>query len=139
LPELEGYATVPVVLSDTVGFIKHLPTTLIEAFGATLEEAAQADLLLHVVDMVSTNRDAQIAQVNKVLNDIGADKVPQLLILNQIDRIDCEAGYDRDEYGKIERIRVSAMTGEGMDFIRLALQEHHAYLKKLSTEKMTYT
>lgn len=138
LPELEGYGSVPVVLSDTVGFIKHLPTTLIEAFGATLEEAAQADLLLHVVDMVSTNRDAQIAQVNKVLNDIGANKVPQLLILNQIDRIDCEAGFDRDEYGKIVRIRVSAKTGEGMDYIRLALQEHHAYLKKLSTEKTAY-
>ncbi len=138
LPELEGYGSVPVVLSDTVGFIKHLPTTLIEAFGATLEEAAQADLLLHVVDMASTNRDAQIAQVNKVLQDIGADQVPQVLILNQIDRIDCEAGFDRDEYGKIVRIRASAKTGEGMDYIRLALQEHHAYLKKLSTEKTAY-
>lgn len=138
LPELEGYGSVPVVLSDTVGFIKHLPTTLIEAFGATLEEAAQADLLLHVVDMASTNREAQITQVNKVLQDIGADKVPQVLILNQIDRIDCEAGFDRDEYGKIARIRVSAKTGEGMDYIRLALQEHHAYLKKLSTEKTAY-
>lgn len=138
LPELEGYGSVPVVLSDTVGFIKHLPTTLIEAFGATLEEAAQADLLLHVVDMASTNREAQVTQVNKVLQDIGADKVPQLLILNQIDRMDCEAGFDRDEYGKIARIRVSAKTGEGMDYIRLALQEHHAYLKKLSTEKTAY-
>jgi len=138
LPVLEGYGSVPVVLSDTVGFIKHLPTTLIEAFGATLEEAAQADLLLHVVDMASTNREAQITQVNKVLQDIGADKVPQVLILNQIDRIDCEAGFDRDEYGKIVRIRVSAKRGEGMDYIRLALQEHHAYLKKLSTEKTAY-
>ena len=138
LPVLEGYGSVPVVLSDTVGFIKHLPTTLIEAFGATLEEAAQADLLLHVVDMASTNREAQITQVNKVLQDIGADKVPQVLILNQIDRIDCESGFDRDEYGKIVRIRVSAKRGEGMDYIRLALQEHHAYLKKLSTEKTAY-
>lgn len=138
LPELEGYGSVPVVLSDTVGFIKHLPTTLIEAFGATLEEAAQADLLLHIVDMASTNREAQIVQVNKVLLDIGAEKVSQILILNQIDRIDCEPGFDRDEYGKINRIRVSAKTGEGMDYIRLALQEHHAYLKKLSTEKNAY-
>jgi len=138
LPELEGYGSVPVVLSDTVGFIKHLPTTLIEAFGATLEEAAQADLLLHVVDMASSNREAQVAQVNKVLNDIDADKVQQVLILNQIDRLDCEPGFDRDEYGRIVRIRVSAKTGEGMDYIRLALQEHHAYLKKLSTEKAAY-
>ncbi len=138
LPELEGYGSVPVVLSDTVGFIKHLPTTLIEAFGATLEEAAQADLLFHVVDMASSNREAQIAQVNKVLHDIDADKVQQVLILNQIDRLDCEPGFDRDEYGKIIRIRVSAKTGEGLDYIRLALQEHHAYLKKLSTEKIAY-
>ena len=138
LPELEGYGSVPVVLSDTVGFIKHLPTTLIEAFGATLEEAAQADLLFHVVDMASSNREAQIAQVNKVLHDIDADKVQQVLILNQIDRLDCEPGFDRDEYGKIIRVRVSAKTGEGLDYIRLALQEHHAYLKKLSTEKIAY-
>jgi len=138
LPELEGYGSVPVVLSDTVGFIKHLPTTLIEAFGATLEEAVQADLLFHVVDMASTNREAQISQVNKVLLDIGAEKVPQILILNQIDRMDCEAGFDRDEYGKIVRIRASAKTGEGMEFVRLALQEHHAYLKKMSTEKSAY-
>jgi GTPase len=138
LPELEGYGSVPVVLSDTVGFIKHLPTTLIEAFGATLEEAAQADLLFHVVDMASSNREAQVAQVNKVLHDIDADKVQQVLILNQIDRLDCEPGFDRDEYGKIMRIRVSAKTGEGMDYIRLALQEHYAYLKKLSTEKAAY-
>lgn len=138
LPELEGYGSIPVVLSDTVGFIKHLPTTLIEAFGATLEEAAQADLLFHVVDMASTNREAQVAQVNKVLTDIGAEKVPQVLILNQIDRMDCEAGFDRDEYGKIVRIRASAKTGDGMEYVRLALQEHHAYLKKMSTEKSAY-
>ncbi|MFT7228434.1 MAG: GTP-binding protein HflX [Methylophilaceae bacterium] len=138
LPELEGYGSVPVVLSDTVGFIKHLPTTLIEAFGATLEEAVQADLLFHVVDMASTNREAQISQVNKVLHDIGAEKVPQISILNQIDRTDCEAGFDRDEYGKIVRIRASAKTGAGMEYVRLALQEHHAYLKKLSTEKTSY-
>jgi GTPase len=138
LPELEGYGSVPVVLSDTVGFIKHLPTTLIEAFGATLEEAAQADLLFHVVDMASSNREAQVAQVNKVLHDIDADKVQQVLILNQIDRLDCEPGFDRDEYGRINRIRVSAKTGDGLDYIRLALQEHHAHLKKLSTEKTAY-
>ncbi|MDE0926349.1 MAG: GTPase HflX [Methylophilaceae bacterium] len=138
LPELEGYGSLPVVLSDTVGFIKHLPTTLIEAFGATLEEAVQADLLFHIVDMASTNREAQISQVNKVLHDIGAEKVPQISILNQIDRTDCEAGFDRDEYGRIVRIRASAKTGKGMEYVRLALQEHHAYLKKLSTEKTSY-
>ena len=126
------------VISDTVGFIKHLPTTLIEAFGATLEEAVQADLLLHVVDMASTNRDAQIGQVNTVLQEIGAARVPQILILNQIDRMDCEAGFDRDEYGRICRIRASAKTGAGLEYIKQALQEHQQYLKELSTQESAY-
>ena len=126
------------VISDTVGFIKHLPTTLIEAFGATLEEAAQADLLLHVVDVASTNREAQIAQVNHVLHEIGAATVPQILVLNQIDRLDNEAGFERDEYGRIYKVRVSAKTGAGLEFVRLALSEHQQLLKKLSTEESAY-
>ena len=134
LPE----AAYPVVLSDTVGFIKHLPTTLIEAFGATLEEAAQADLLLHVVDIASTNRDAQIAQVNLVLNEIGASSVPQILVLNQIDRLGLPPGLEYDEYGKITKVRVSALTGEGLDLIKLAMLEHQQYLRKLSTEESAY-
>ncbi len=138
LPDPDGYKPIPLVLSDTVGFIKYLPTTLIEAFSATLEEASQSDLLLHVVDMVSSNREAQVTQVNAVLKEIGAEKVPQVLILNQIDRMGCEAGFDRDEYGRIVRIRASAKTGEGMEFIRLALQEHQQHLKQLSTEQSTY-
>ena len=132
-----------VVISDTVGFIKHLPTTLIEAFGATLEEASQADLLLHVVDMVSTNREAQVAQVNKVLQEIGASSVPQVLVLNQIDRcesygLDTKPGFERDEYGKIYKVRVSAKTGAGLEFIKLCLTEHQQYLKQLSTEESAY-
>lgn len=134
LPE----AAYPVVLSDTVGFIKHLPTTLIEAFGATLEEAAQADLLLHVVDVASTNRDAQIAQVNLVLNEIGAATVPQILVLNQIDRLGLTPGIERDEYGKITKVRVSAITGAGLDLIKQAMLEHQQYLRKLSTEESAY-
>jgi GTPase len=128
-----------VVMSDTVGFIKHLPTTLIEAFSATLEEAAQADLLLHIVDVASSNRDAQVTQVNKVLFEIGALNVPQILVLNQIDRLEnSAAGIERNEYGKITQIRVSAKTGAGIDLIKLALTEHQQYLKKLSTEESTY-
>lgn len=131
----EGY---PVVLSDTVGFIKHLPTTLIEAFGATLEEAAQADLLLHVVDVASPNRDAQIEQVNIVLNEIGAARVPQILVLNQIDRMGMPPGIDRDEYGNIRTVRVSARDGIGIEDLRQALLEHQQHLKKLSTEESAY-
>lgn|SRR5574340_749668 len=114
----------PFVLSDTVGFIKHLPHTLVAAFRATLEEAAQADLLLHVADASSPNRDDQIAQVNAVLAEIGADAVPQLLVLNKIDLAGLEPGLERDEYGRIARLRVSARTGQGVDLVRQALAEH---------------
>lgn len=128
----------PVVLSDTVGFIKHLPTTLIEAFGATLEEAAQADLLLHVVDVSSTNRDAQIEQVNFVLNEIGASQVHQILVLNQIDRVGMPPGIERDEYGKISKVRISAIDGTGIEDLKLALTEYQQLLKQLSTEESAY-
>lgn len=118
----------PVVISDTVGFIKHLPHALVEAFGATLEEAAQADLLFHVVDVASDNRDEQIEQVNLVLKEIDAQSVPQILVLNQIDRAGIPPGLDRDEYGRISKVRISAKTGEGMDLLRLALLEYQQSL-----------
>lgn len=128
----------PVVISDTVGFIKHLPHALVEAFGATLEEAAQADLLLHIVDTASTNRDEQVAQVNKVLEEIGASNVPQIVVHNQIDRVGLEASLSRDEYGRITSIHASAKTGEGLDLLRLAMAEHYRHLQRLSTEESTY-
>jgi len=115
-----------VVLSDTVGFIKHLPHSLVEAFGATLDEAVQADLLFHVVDTSNDARDDQIREVNKVLKEIGAEDVRQIVIYNQIDRVGLLPAVARDEYGKIATIHVSAKTGEGMDLIRQALAEHHA-------------
>ena len=127
-----------VVLSDTVGFIKHLPHALVEAFSATLEEAVQADLLLHIVDSASSNRDEQIAQVNNVLQEISADKVPQILVHNQIDRVGLEPMVSRDEYGRITSIHVSAKTGAGMDLLRLAMAEHQQYLHKLSTEQSAF-
>lgn len=127
-----------VVLSDTVGFIKHLPHALVEAFSATLEEAVQADLLFHIVDTASSNRDEQITQVNKVLQEIGADKVPQILVHNQIDRVGLVPMVSRDEYGRITTIHVSAKTGAGMDLLRLAMAEHQQYLHKLSTEQRAY-
>jgi len=128
-----------VVLSDTVGFIKHLPHALVEAFSATLEEAVQADLLLHIVDTASGNRDEQIAQVNKVLHEIGAADVPQILVHNQIDRVGLAAALSRDEYGRITSIHTSAKTGEGMDLLRLAMAEHYQHLQKLSTEESAYS
>ena len=112
-----------VVVSDTVGFIKQLPHGLVEAFRATLEEAAQADLLLHVVDASSAMRDRQIEQVNMVLAEIGAAHLPQILVMNKIDSAGFLPRVDRDEYGKIARVWVSAATGAGMDLLRMALTE----------------
>ena len=115
-----------VVISDTVGFIRELPHTLVAAFRATLEETVQADILLHVIDASSPNRDEQIEEVNKILKEIGADTIPQVLILNKIDLTDLAVdgkGCARDEYGRISRIRLSAKTGEGIEFVRLALTE----------------
>lgn len=116
----------PVVLSDTVGFIRDLPHTLVAAFRATLEETVQAELLLHVVDASSANRTEQIEEVNKVLKEIGADHIPQVVVLNKADLTDLPAsqpGYQRDEYGRIAQVRLSAKTGEGLEFINLALSE----------------
>ena len=118
---VEGLGTV--ALSDTVGFIRGLPHTLVEAFRATLEETAQADLLLHVVDASHPDRERQIEEANKVLAEIGADALPQILVLNKIDLCGWKAGVERDEYGKITRIRLSAHTAEGIELVRQALFE----------------
>jgi len=115
----------PVVISDTVGFIRHLPHTLVEAFGATLEEATEADLLLHVVDVASPAREEQMTEVNKVLAEIGASDVPQLLVMNKIDAAGMAPGMERDEYGKIHKVWVSAREDVGMEMIRQALIELH--------------
>jgi len=114
------------VLSDTVGFIRDLPATLVAAFRATLEETAQADLLLHVVDGSSAEQDMQIAQVNRVLAEIGAGDVPQILVLNKADLTALPVGVERDEYGKISRLRISARSGAGVDSIRQAVDEFRA-------------
>jgi len=111
------------VLSDTVGFIRDLPHTLVAAFRATLEETIHADLLLHVVDASSPSRDAQTDEVNKVLGEIGAADIPQILVWNKIDLNGLAPGLERDEYGKISRVRLSAATGEGVELLRLALTE----------------
>ena len=112
-----------VTISDTVGFIRDLPHALVAAFRATLEETIHADLLLHVVDAASEARDAQVEEVNKVLVEIGASAIPQVLAWNKIDRNGARPGIDRDEYAKIRRVRLSAKTGDGVDGLRQALIE----------------
>jgi GTP-binding protein HflX len=112
-----------VAMSDTVGFIRDLPHGLVAAFRATLEEAVQADLLLHVVDSANAQRDEQIEAVNEVLDEIGAAEVPQWIVLNQIDRSGMAPEIVRDAHGKILNIKVSAFTGAGIDALREALAD----------------
>src|SRR5687768_11163307 len=113
-----------ITLSDTVGFIRDLPHMLVDAFRATLEESVEADLLLHVVDAASPSRDDQIAAVNTVLEEIGADGVPQLVVFNQIDRVPgMGPEVVRDSSGNILNIKVSALTGAGIDGLRTVLAE----------------
>jgi GTP-binding protein HflX len=112
-----------IVVSDTVGFIRHLPHSLVAAFRSTLEETVQADLLLHVVDANNTNRDDQIAEVNKVLAEIGAADIPQVQVFNKIDLQDVLPSLQRDDYGRIARVFLSAKSGAGMDGLQMALTE----------------
>ena len=113
----------PVVLSDTVGFIRDLPHDLVAAFRATLSEAAEADLVVHVVDASAPDRDAQVQAVERVLAEIGADQVPQLTVLNKIDAANLVPGVERDAYGTIRTVRLSALTGEGCAALVSALAE----------------
>ncbi|AUL47791.1 GTPase HflX [Bordetella trematum] len=112
-----------VVISDTVGFIRDLPPNLIAAFRATLEETVHADLLLHVVDAASPQRDEQIFEVNKVLAEIGAAEIPTLLVYNKIDRVGLEPRIERDAHGTIARVFVSATERAGLDALRGAIAE----------------
>jgi GTP-binding protein HflX len=112
-----------IVVSDTVGFIRDLPHALVAAFHATLEETAQADLLLHVVDSASPDRDQQIAAVDSVLDEIGAGAVAQVVVWNKIDVTGADPGVERDDCGNIARVRVSARTGAGLALLRESLAE----------------
>ena len=116
----------PVVVSDTVGFIRDLPHTLVAAFRATLEETVRADLLLHVVDASSPARDAQAAEVDKVLAEIGAEEAPRITVWNKIDATALAPGVERDQYGRISRVYVSARTGAGLEALRGAIAEFGA-------------
>jgi GTP-binding protein HflX len=112
-----------VVVSDTVGFIRDLPHGLVAAFRATLEETVHADLLLHVVDASSPVRDEQAEEVNKVLAEIPAGDAPQLLVWNKIDLNGLEPAVERDQYGRISRVFVSARSAAGLEGLRAAIAE----------------
>ena len=129
-----------VVLADTVGFISHLPHTLVEAFKATLEEVAHADLLLHLVNAASPDAAEQIHQVQEVLTEIGADGVPMLAVLNKVDMLSPEQVQERladldQQLARFARqsavdgaradraVRASALTGEGLPAVLAAIEQ----------------
>jgi GTP-binding protein HflX len=95
----------------------------VAAFHATLDATSQADLLLHVVDSASLVRDKQVAEVDKVLVEIGAGAVPRIMVLNKLDLTGLPATVERDEYGRIQRVRLSAKNAEGLPLLREALSE----------------
>ena len=119
--ELENVG--PVILADTVGFIAHLPHKLVEAFKATLEETLNAELLLHVVDAASDDREGNMYQVQDVLGEIGAEDIPQLLVFNKLDLLEQSPRLERNADGLPERIWLSAATGAGIDLLFEAMAE----------------
>ena len=112
------------ILADTVGFIRHLPHDLVESFRSTLQETEQAHLLLNVVDASDEARADNIDAVDRVLKEIGAEDVPQIQLMNKIDRLQTEPKIQRDESGKVLRVWVSAKTGVGMDLLIEVLTEY---------------
>ena len=111
------------VLADTVGFVRDLPHELVAAFRSTLSEAREADLLLHVIDAADPLREERIAQVDAVLEEIGAGDIPQLLVYNKIDRVDGAEPRRDAALESRQRVWLSARDGQGLDLLRAALAE----------------
>ncbi|MGD8589234.1 MAG: GTPase HflX, partial [Chromatiales bacterium] len=129
--ELKGEGAV--VIADTVGFISNLPHDLVAAFKSTLQETTEASLLLHVVDAASHQRSRCIAEVNDVLQQIGAERVSQIEVYNKIDLLqDTPPRLERNEEGQVTRVWLSARTGEGLELLLQALQEffHRSHVRQ---------
>ncbi len=120
---LPGHTSI--ILADTVGFIRHLPHNLVEAFKSTLEEVAAADLLLHVVDTANPERRDQAEQVNRVLEEIDAADIAQVVVFNKIDLAGETPRVERDATGRVAKVWLSAVTGVGVDLLQEALAEHY--------------
>jgi GTPase len=112
-----------VVAADTVGFIRELPHELVAAFQSTLTEAREATLLLHVVDASDPRRDEHIAQVDEVLQEIGAQDIPQIILYNKIDRLEYPPRVDRDAEGRVEAVWISAEKRVGLSLLSEAIAE----------------
>lgn len=116
----------PAVLADTVGFIRHLPHRLVDAFRGTLEETLSASLLLHVTDGSAVDRDVNVGAVNEVLEEIGADELPVLHVYNKVDLLEEPPRIERDESGQPWRVWLSAQTGAGIELLHQAIAERLA-------------
>ena len=112
---------VAVILADTVGFIRHLPHDLVNAFRSTLQETAQAQLLLHVIDSADDNRDANIAEVEKVLTQIDAHEIPCIQIMNKVDLTGVKPRMDYADDGSVKRIWLSVESGQGLELLKQTL------------------
>jgi GTP-binding protein HflX len=131
---LPGNTTV--VVADTVGFIRELPHELVAAFQSTLTEAREATLLLHVVDVSDPRRDEHIDEVNRVLADIGAADLPQILVFNKIDRLAVEPRLERDESGRASHVWVSAARQQGLDLLLEAVAERLSRVARRATLRL---
>jgi GTP-binding protein HflX len=131
---LPGATTV--VVADTVGFIRELPHELVAAFQSTLTEAREATLLLHVVDVSDPRRDEHIYEVNRVLAEIGAGDLPQILVFNKIDRIESAPRIDRDEAGRATHVWLSAAQAQGLDLLREAVAERLSRVARRATLRL---
>jgi len=115
----------PLIVADTVGFIRDLPHELVAAFKATLEETREADVLLHIIDAADTERRSHAREVNAVLEEIGAGDVPQIEIFNKIDLMDGEQAHvEYDAHGGVQRVWLSAMNGDGVATLRAVLADY---------------
>jgi GTP-binding protein HflX len=124
LRRLEVASDVKIILADTVGFIRHLPHDLVNAFRSTLQETTEAQLLIHVIDTSDENRDNNIGEVESVLEQIGADEVDLIQVMNKIDLTGTQPRVDTHSDGKIKRIWLSSVTGEGVDLLKKALADY---------------
>ncbi|MFP8966363.1 ribosome rescue GTPase HflX [Pokkaliibacter sp. CJK22405] len=112
------------IFADTVGFIRHLPHKLVDAFQATLQETTEATLLLHVVDAANEERERNLQAVNEVLFEIGADEVPSLMVYNKVDLLEqVEPHIDRDDQGRPRAVWMSAAKDQGTEFLMQAISE----------------
>jgi len=135
--ELAGIGTV--LLSDTVGFIQGLPTTLVEAFRGTLEEVRLSNLLLHVVDMSDPQQLEHSHQVEETLEEIGAGAIPRIVVLNKIDQVDMSASVRRFGTGEVRSVAVSAATGEGMTGLQGVIAERLSGVRVLKRLRLPPT